>query len=857
MSSIDPIFDEDDLDLIDGGSEKGKSVEKADELGTAVQKSSSSEEFDDMEGLTDEDLEEVAAFGEAHVMSKGGELESSDDLFGSDEEDVKGSSLSVKSDADGEFDFPDIGHVDEDEEEADKVEEDKKAEADEKLEDAQKLKEAKLAHKGNKEEKAKPSVKDIEAEKLLGGAELKPKGSPSESNYPNPAPEEKKEKPNNPPISVALGETLKQSAEENGLEYADVFGFISMIDSSAVKTLSTKYDSTVYKDDCNYFVQFLAKVFQVDAQRSLGIVVSEVVSYLKKNTAATFTAIDIIMYCNELYAQVEDKVQVFAFNGIGYTKMKVMVDNAFIIEYLTNIGISKDLKVGNNVDARVNAGIELAVAVAYHMYENMLGDSVEKYRMAYQRIEAEKPEMLKVIDEGDYESFYKMLRTFGGSSTVGIDIRDIDLNVESYSPGEAAALYAAVIAKMDELSARYHRTYDNEDVERVVDSVVSRGYRASQTNAIEYYCEELLNPKKPIKKRNDKDTVSVDNGMNIATKAYIPAGYGLSKSHIEISKPYTEVFGIPFINIRHPLFRTIAMKYSNRYTKTKAKKAKGKLTSMDSLLEKRMRNVEANAEKAERQLIKEIKKGSLMSKFLSGDTTKDTQVEGEGLGLVSTIEKGLRKVTSFASNPILIKNILKLIKMALDGEETPVSRSTLVVATNRMNAYDRNPLVSNYENDMFTNVRVVNPTKPEKSAAVSKKYLKQFYDIVNPLENADEYIACGAFSTNLVNGADGRGLFKAQMNTVSTGAIDPSSVSDAAITLFRQDIMAHGGYPYTYVLTDQFTGENNQVYKIARNNNFFGDLIRLDVDLVAIHVKKAGMDGIFIMENHDAEVLFS
>lgn len=658
-------------------------------------------------------------------------------------------------------------------------------------------------------------------------------------------------------VYIPLGTSLKQAAEDNDVDYADVFSFIMAIDSSANKTISTKYDSTVYSDDCDYFVQFLSKVFQANSQRTLSIIVSEVISYLKRNAGMTFTAIDIIMYCNELYAQVEDKVQVFSFNAIGYTKMRVLVENAFIIEYLNNIGISKELKVGNNVDDKVNDVIQLAVAVAYNMYENMLGDSVEKYSMAYTRIETDKPEMLNVIEEGDYESFYKMLRTFGGSGTIGIDIRDIDLNLESYRPGEAAALYAAVIAKMDEFAAKYHRTYDNEDVERVVDSIVSRGYRASQTNAIEYYCDELFNPKKAVKKSNDKDTVSVDNGLNIATKAYIPAGYGLSKSHIEINKPYTEVFGIPFINIRHPLFKTIAMRYSKKYTNTKTKKSNGKLSVMDKVLEKRLRDVEVNADKAERQLIKEIKKGSLMSKFLIGDAKKDTQVEGEGLGLMSTIEKGLRKVTSFASNPRLIKNILKLIKMAMDGEETPVSRNTLVVATNRMNAYDRNPLVSNYENDQYTNVRVVNPTKPEKSAAVSKKYLKQFYDIVNPLENADEYIACGAFSANLANGFEGRGMFKAQLNTVSGGAIDPSAVSDAAITLFRQDILAHGGYPYTYVLTDQFTGENNQVYKIARNNNFFGDLIRMDVDLVAIHVKKAGIDGIFIMENHDAEVLFS
>ena len=300
------------------------------------------------------------------------------------------------------------------------------------------------------------------------------------------------------------------------------------------------------------------------------------------------------------------------------------------------------------------------------------------------------------------------------------------------------------------------------------------------------------------------------------------------------------------------------MKYTSKYTKAKkAKNSKGKLGAMDKLLEKRLKLVEANADKAERQLIKEIKKGSLMSRFLLGDRTKETQVKGEGLGLVSSIEKGLRRVTSFASNPILVKNILKLIKMAMDGDETPVSRNTLVVATDRMNAYDRNPIVSNVVNDQFANVRVFNPIKPEKTAAVSKKYLKQFYDIVNPLENADEYIACGAFSNIIPRGLIGRGMFKAQMRTVSGGAIDPSSVSDAAINAFRQDIMMHGGYPYTYVLADQFNGVNNQTYRIARNNNFLGDLIRSDVDLVAIHVKKAGMDGIFILENHDAEVLFS
>ena len=668
-----------------------------------------------------------------------------------------------------------------------------------------------------------------------------------------------------------LDEILRQAAKESGLdlEYSEVLWFIKTVAPSAIRSLSsTKGTPADYRDECDDFVKFLSSVKESNGQRAFSIIISEIVSYIHDNTDETFSAIDIITYCDEIYNQYAGG-QLTVPNSIGYTKIKVMVDNAFIIDYLNSTGISGDLKIGNDVDPSLNSLVKLAVDVAYYQYVSELGDIADKYILAYQRIKNDRPEMLKVVEDGDYEAFYKMLKTFCGSSTVGIDLRDIDLNMESYSSSEAAALYAAVIAKMDELSKKYRKRYDNEAVERVVDNMASRGYRASQANAIEYYCDELFNPKKTVKPPKEdpvepkdeevtppleKDTVRIDHGMNMATQAYIPVGYGLSRSHVEINKPYTEVFGIPFINIRHPIFKTIALKYSNRYSKTNA--PKGKDGTIDKLFEKRIKSVEANADKAERQLIKEIKRGSLMSRFLLGDRTKDAQVEGEGLGLVSSIEKGLRRITSFATNPIIVKNILKLIKMAMDGDETPVSRNTLVIAANMMNAYDRNPIVSNDENDQFANVRVFNPVKPEKTAAVSKKYLKQFYDIVNPLENADEYIACGAFSTNLPYGF-GRDMFKAQMRTISSGAIDPSSVPDAAINAFRQDIMMHGGYPYTYVLTDRFSGTYTQAFRIARNDNFIGDLFRMDVDLVAIHVKNAGMDGIFILENHDAEVLFS
>ena len=472
---------------------------------------------------------------------------------------------------------------------------------------------------------------------------------------------------------IPLVEILRKAAQDESANYMNVAQFITMLEPSVVKSLSSKYYEDDCLEDCKSFVTFLSELLNLNSYREVSIILSEVVAYIKKNAGVTLSAMNIIMYCNELNKNITDRT-VLDISGIGYTKIRIMVENAFIINYLNTAGVSLNLAVGNNVDTHLNNMVLLAVSTAYSIYGYMLGDISDKYAVAFQRIETEKPEMLSVVTEGDYGAFYKMLKTFSGYSTVGIDLNDIDLNIDSYSPGEAASLYAAVIAKMDELAARYHKIYEKEDVERVVDSVASRGYRASQTNVIEYYCDEVLNPKKPKGEGNAKDSISVDHGMDFATRAFIPSGYGLSKSHIEISKPYTEVFGIPFINIRHPLFRTIAMKYSNRYSKAD-KQSKGKTTATERAWAKRLHEVMVNADKAERQLVKEIKQGSLMSKFLVGDKTKDTQVEGEGLGFMSTIEKGLRKVTSFATNPKLIKNILKLIKLAIDGIETPVSRT--------------------------------------------------------------------------------------------------------------------------------------------------------------------------------------
>ena len=209
-----------------------------------------------------------------------------------------------------------------------------------------------------------------------------------------------------------LDEILRLAVKESGrdLEYSDVLGFINTVDPSAIRSLSsTKGTPADYREECDKFVAFLASVKEANCQRTLSIIISEIVSYIHDNTDETVTIMNFIKYCCELYARYKDETLTVP-NGIGYTKMKVMVDNAFIIEYLKSGGISNDFKVGNGIDDSIDELVKNAVNVAYNQYVTEFSEIANKYILAYKRIENDRPEMLKVADDGDYEAFYKMLR---------------------------------------------------------------------------------------------------------------------------------------------------------------------------------------------------------------------------------------------------------------------------------------------------------------------------------------------------------------------------------------------------------------------------------------------------------------
>ena len=150
---------------------------------------------------------------------------------------------------------------------------------------------------------------------------------------------------------VPLSETLRQAIDNSGLavNYTEIFEFIKAVDPSAVRLLDAKYNPIDVSDYCDKFIQFMSTLSNAGSQRQLSIIISEIVSYIKKNANETFTAIDIITYCNKLHDTVKDE-NVFALKGVGYTRMKIMVENAFIIEYLSSYGISEDLRIGNGVD---------------------------------------------------------------------------------------------------------------------------------------------------------------------------------------------------------------------------------------------------------------------------------------------------------------------------------------------------------------------------------------------------------------------------------------------------------------------------------------------------------------------------
>lgn len=411
--------------------------------------------------------------------------------------------------------------------------------------------------------------------------------------------------------------------------------------------------------------------------------------------------------------------------------------------------------------------------------------------------------------------------------------RTAEDNIGTYNEAEKMALRTSVIDEFNKLKKGYNDEYVNYVMKKAMES----GLRASYRTEIAELCSNMFNPKKDMKLPGNTATEvggETSNGYHV----YYPKGYGpLTSLNSALNEPYSEIYGIPFINIKHPLFKQIAIKYKPEFNgKNPSKKVD----------ERRIKKMLKIANKAEKQLIADMKKGSLFYHWLRDNPTEDTAVEDSNKpGFIKKLDNVCGKLFPFPGNHAKVKRIMKLIKQAYENDEVPVTRKLLKVIADPSHSYKNNPLISNTSNDEYAFIRVCNMHDERQSTAISKKYIKTFYAPLHPLDNAADYVAACAVPNHLLNTVAAQRHIKA----ISKGKYNVGAVTDSEVNAFMNDVSANGDYPYTFLLT-----ANPQIKNESDGYVKFG--LTLSHGLVGVHVKFGSVDGMFIMEKKDADVLF-
>lgn len=411
--------------------------------------------------------------------------------------------------------------------------------------------------------------------------------------------------------------------------------------------------------------------------------------------------------------------------------------------------------------------------------------------------------------------------------------RTAEDNIGTYNEAEKMALRTSVIDEFNKLKKGYNDEYVNYVMKKAMES----GLRASYRTEIAELCSNMFNPKKDMKLPGNTATEvggETSNGYHV----YYPKGYGpLTSLNSALNEPYSEIYGIPFINIKHPLFKQIAIKYKPEFNgKNPSKKVD----------ERRIKKMLKIANKAEKQLIADMKKGSLFYHWLRDNPTEDTAVEDSNKpGFIKKLDNVCGKLFPFPGNHAKVKRIMKLIKQAYENDEVPVTRKLLKVIADPSHSYKNNPLISNTSNDEYAFIRVCNMHDERQSTAISKKYIKTFYAPLHPLDNAADYVAACAVPNHLLNTVAAQRHIKA----ISKGKYNVGAVTDSEVNAFMNDVSANGDYPYTFLLT-----ANPHIKNESDGYVKFG--LTLSHGLVGVHVKFGSVDGMFIMEKKDADVLF-
>lgn len=593
--------------------------------------------------------------------------------------------------------------------------------------------------------------------------------------------------------------------KEKGIVYdkndATLSGFVSLVNKLSGETDETRHNF-LYAVHCAINMGINTKVYG-------GVSVKAVITLL-----SLLNKVDFVTYVKALPA---DKKMISKAVYDGFTA--VMIGP---IENIENYIVPEASRAVGCILA--HACIDRVFSMDY-----MNSTVCNNYCELYEKMKNMVPsEIAKAKVDGSLLELIHMYERGGIKSE-----RTAEDNIGTYNEAEKMALRTSVIDEFNKLKKGYNDEYVNYVMKKAMES----GLRASYRTEIAELCSNMFNPKKDMKLPGNTATEvggETSNGYHV----YYPKGYGpLTSLNSALNEPYSEIYGIPFINIKHPLFKQIAIKYKPEFNgKNPSKKVD----------ERRIKKMLKIANKAEKQLIADMKKGSLFYHWLRDNPTEDTAVEDSNKpGFIKKLDNVCGKLFPFPGNHAKVKRIMKLIKQAYENDEVPVTRKLLKVIADPSHSYKNNPLISNTSNDEYAFIRVCNMHDERQSTAISKKYIKTFYAPLHPLDNAADYVAACAVPNHLLNTVAAQRHIKA----ISKGKYNVGAVTDSEVNAFMNDVSANGDYPYTFLLT-----ANPQIKNESDGYVKFG--LTLSHGLVGVHVKFGSVDGMFIMEKKDADVLF-
>lgn len=567
------------------------------------------------------------------------------------------------------------------------------------------------------------------------------------------------------------------------------------------------------------------------------------------------------------FIKMQDAIDTLGTNRVAYQYIQACVKYMLSIKAIQNANLDVAIKLFNSID------VEAVAILSKHIVDSHIENEINKlivYSFMHAYLSSQNAQITNKLLSDRYsgeisvlacsiaDSLYNGFYGFPSSSMPNLCVtvyakfaslkpNEFDAVKDSYrvygilsklvkggiltpEEGGDASMYAA--GELDELDdvikgmlAGMKFPWNETTVAYIRNECIKYRLMPGDVPQIEMIVNKIIHGPKD---RMMKDTITKMYGDGDSPiHGFMPSEYDLTSVSQELKEAYTECFGFPFINLNHSAFKKIAAKYNSNYASHILNKAAQKNPLTKQVASKDAVIAAANA--AEKYVMGLIKKGSITRSWIKGDKKKETAVQGTGKGLLQKISDFGERLYFVLFNHIKINHVMKLVRAAKMGDETPVTRKMLKVSVDDAHKYQDNAYLNTPENMKYAYITVTNTDDDnDKTVALSRKYITSFYGVYDFLRGADEYVA----------------------NGIPEEMFAPKPVSDvtpAEVLAYREDVRRHGGIPETVLLTGNKNDDENALVKSGWN---------LTNDLVAIHTKVSGLDGLIILPKDISAILF-